>query len=114
MVYNMKIPDDYRIFPIRTRINMSHSYEDFLNSTIKSEDGSVTATFLEKNGKVYIITPEFELLFKMLYKPELHEHLLIAAQQLLDVKLEKDKEKAEAQEIADKLIQNHDGEYVNE
>lgn len=67
----MKIPNDYRIFPIRTRINMNHSYEEFLNSTIKSEDGSVTATFLEKKGKVYIVTPEFEFLFKMLYKPEL-------------------------------------------
>ena len=57
----MKIPNDYRIFPIRTRINMNHSYEEFLNSTIKSEDGSVTATFLEKKGKVYIVTPEFEI-----------------------------------------------------
>lgn len=112
----MKIPNDYRTFPTRTRINMNHSYEEFLNSTIKSEDGPVTATFLEKNGKVYIVTPEFEFLFKMLYKPELHEYLLIAAQQLLDVKLEKDKAKAEVQEIASKLIQkqNHDGDYINE
>lgn len=112
----MKIPSDYKTFPIRTRINMSHSYEEFLNSTIKSEDGSVTATFLEKSGRVYIVTPEFEFLFKMLYKPELHEYLLIAAQQLLDVKLEQNRTKAEAQEIANKLIQskNYDGEYENE
>lgn len=94
---------------------MNHSYEEFLNSTIKSEDGTVTATFSERDGKVYIVAPEFELLFKMLYKPELHEYLLIAAQQLLDVKLEKDKAKAEVHEIASKLTQkqNHDGDYIN-
>lgn len=72
---------------------MNHSYEEFLNSIIKSEDGTVTATFSERDGKVYIVAPEFELLFKMLYKPELHEYLLIAAQQLLDVNLEKTKAK---------------------
>lgn len=90
---------------------MVHSYEEFLNSTIKSEDGTVTATFSERNGKVYIVTPEFELLFKMLYKPELHEYLLIAAQQLLDVNLEKNKAKVETEKLMNKINEEYKGEY---
>lgn len=90
---------------------MDHSYEEFLKSTIKSEDGTVSASFKEVDGKVYIIAPEFEILFKMLYKPELHEYLLIAAQQLLDVYLEKARAKSEAQELADNIRKEHDRGY---
>lgn len=93
---------------------MNHSYKEFLNSTITSEDGSVTASFKEKDGEVYIVTKEFEILFSMLYKPELHEYLLIAAQQLLDVKLTKDKAKAEAEMLANKVIKERNGEYSYE
>lgn len=93
---------------------MNHSYKEFLNSTITSEGGSVTASFKEKDGEVYIVTKEFEILFSMLYKPELHEYLLIAAQQLLDVKLTKDKAKAEAEMLANKVIKERNGEYSYE
>ena len=93
---------------------MNHSYKEFLNSTITSEDGNVTASFKEKDGEVYIVTKEFEILFSMLYKPELHEYLLIAAQQLLDVKLTKDKAKAEAEMLANKVIKERNGEYSYE
>lgn len=104
----MKVQKDSNIIFIKARLKMKHSYEEFLNSTIKSEDGSVSATFKEKDNHVYIVTPEFELLFKMLYKPELHDYLLIAAQQLLDVKLEKDRIKKNAQCLADNLVQEYD------
>ena len=62
---------------------MEHTYQNFLTEDIYVEQFHIHASFTEENGAVYIVTPEQKILFPMLYKPELHDALLIAAEQWL-------------------------------
>ena len=66
---------------------MEHTYQDFLKEIIYVEKFHTHASFTEEGGEVYIVTPDQKILFPMLYKPELHEMLLEAARQLLQVHL---------------------------
>lgn len=85
-----------------------HTYEEFLNTKILSEDGTVTASLEDRDGKVYIVAPDFELRFKMLYKEELHDVLLIAAQHLINIKLREDKIHTDALATIAKLKENQE------
>lgn len=85
---------------------MKHTYSEFLKTKIQSKKSNISATFQEENGTVYIITPEFKMPFEMLYTEETHNYLLIAAQQLLDIKLSE----IEAEKEVKKIVKNFQNE----
>ena len=65
---------------------MEYSYSDFLQTKITSEAYGTVGSFLEEDGLVYIITEDgLKIPFPMLYKEELHQYLLIAAEQRLTI-----------------------------
>lgn len=91
-----------------------HTYEEFLNTKVSSKDGTVTASLEDRNGEVYIVAPDFELRFRMLYKEEVHDILLIAAQHLIDIKLREDKIHADALATIEKMKTDQDQQESNE
>lgn len=80
---------------------MNHTFSEFLKTKIQSKKYDVYATFQEESGMIYIFTPEFKIPFKMLYTEETHDYLLIAAQQLLDIKLSEMEADKEIKKIAE-------------
>lgn len=58
------------------------TYNDFLKEKIILDDGTM-GTFLEEDGKVYIVSGNHKILFKMKFKEEYYDALLEASRELL-------------------------------